>query len=115
MKTGFGWINIKGSTYEHDVIIHADGSVTKRKKKLSKGMKAEYSHTPLSEHELGFIESEDPEVVYVGTGQNGDLPLTPEAESILSSYPAIVKATPMLLEDVEREKRRFIAILHVTC
>ena len=36
MKTGFGWIEIGDTTYEHDVIIHADGTITKRSKKRSK-------------------------------------------------------------------------------
>ncbi len=115
MKTGFGWIKIHGSTYDYDVIIHTDGSVTKRKKKASKGMKGEYGHTPLSEMELDFIAKEKPEAVYIGTGQSGSLPITPGAESLLSDYSTIMKETPKLLEEVEREKRRFVAILHVTC
>jgi len=115
MKTGFGWIKIHDSIYEHDVIIHVDGSVTKRKKKASKSMKDNYGHTPLSELELGFIRGEVPEVVYIGTGQYGDLPITPGASSLISHYTSIVKATPELLDRIEKEKRRFVAILHVTC
>jgi len=115
MKTGFGWIDIGGSVYDHDVIIHADGSVTKRRKKASKGMKGEYGHTPLSELELGFLADEKPEVVFIGTGQYGDLPLTPEAKSLLSCYSPVVLPTPSAIEKIIKEKRRFIAILHVTC
>ena len=36
MKSEFGWIEIDQVRYEHDVIIHRDGSVTKRSKKKSK-------------------------------------------------------------------------------
>ncbi|HTY90606.1 MAG TPA: hypothetical protein VMC84_05460 [Methanocella sp.] len=115
MKTGFGWVNVQGTTYEHDVVIHTDGSVTKRKKKASKALKGEYGHTPLSELELGFVTGEDPEVVYIGTGQYGDLPVTPEAQSFLSRYSPVMKPTPSLLDRIEKENRRFIAILHVTC
>ena len=34
--TGFGWIEIDGERYEHDVLIRLGGKIQKRKKKLSK-------------------------------------------------------------------------------
>jgi hypothetical protein len=115
MKTGFGWVKIAGETYENDVVLHVDGSVSKRKKKLSKERKAEYGHTPLSEAELDFVNDERPDVVFIGTGQNGGLPITPEARTIIGQYEAVVGPTPTLMEPLEREGRRKIAILHVTC
>ena len=36
MKTGFGWIEIEGVRYDHDIVIHTDQTIAKRKKKLSK-------------------------------------------------------------------------------
>ena len=81
MKSQFGWIEIDNVRYDHDVIIHADRSVTKRSKKKSKELKSTYGHTPLSDYELEFLEREKPEIVYIGTGQYGDLPLTPDAEN----------------------------------
>ena len=115
MKTGFGWIEIGGIRYDHDVIIHTDGTVSKRKKKMSKSMKGEYGHTPLSEAELGFLAVEKPEVVFIGTGQYGDLPITSGAEAMLVCYLTITKPTPDLLPFVESERRNHAAILHVTC
>jgi hypothetical protein len=115
MKTGFGWIEIEGSTYEKDVILHADGSVTKRKKKLSKPLKGEYGHTPLSEAELGFIDDERPDAVFVGTGQDGALPITPEAQDILDHYKAEVGPTPGIIDRIEKARGKKVAILHVTC
>jgi hypothetical protein len=35
-STGFGWLEVDGKRYEHDVLIRLDGTVEKRKKKLSK-------------------------------------------------------------------------------
>ena len=35
-RTSFGDITIDGQTYDHDVLIRLDGSIEKRKKKLSK-------------------------------------------------------------------------------
>ena len=84
MKSEFGWIEIDKIRYDYDVIIHGNGSVTKRSKKKSKDLKSTYGHTPLSEYELDFLKKEQPEKVFIGTGQYGDLPLTPNAENVLS-------------------------------
>lgn len=115
MKTGFGWIEVGGETYDHDIIIHTDGSVSKRKKKVSKSMKGDYNHTPLSEYELDFLKDEKPEVVYIGTGQSGSLPITPGAEKILSAYKTTLLPTGEILELLEDEDRYFVALLHITC
>lgn len=115
MQTGFGWIEIRGVRYGHDVIVHADGSVTKRKKKASKAFKDEYGHTPLSRAELDFLSDESPRKVFIGTGQYGDLPVMPDAQDFLAHYDTVTQATPSLLPLIERERERFVAILHVTC
>jgi hypothetical protein len=115
MTSEFGWVEIDGERYEHDVIIHTNGEVTKRKKKLSKPFKADYGHTPLSEKELELLKDERPEVVIIGTGQDGALPLTPKAQKILADYDAIILPTPEALKHMTEEKRKAVVILHVTC
>jgi len=67
MKSEFGWIEIDKVRYDHDVIIHRDGSVTKRSKKRSKELKSTFGHTPLSDLELDVLRKEKPEIVYIGT------------------------------------------------
>ncbi|HDR73299.1 MAG TPA: hypothetical protein ENN85_05265 [Methanoculleus sp.] len=115
MNTGFGWVAIEGTRFDHDVILHADKRVTKRKKTKSKTYREQYGHTPLSEHELEFLEAEKPEVVFVFTGQYGDLPLTPKAREMLGRYQAVLGPTPCILGEIEEERRRFVAVIHVTC
>jgi hypothetical protein len=115
MKTGFGWIEVGDVRYDHDIIIHADRSVTKRKKKLSKGQKGNYGHTPLSDAELGFLTGERPDMVFIGTGQYGDLPVTPAAAAILEHHHAVIRPTPDILVLIELEKRKYVAVLHTTC
>lgn len=115
METGFGWIRIGKTTYDHDIIIHSDGEITKRKKKASKGLKGEYGHTPLSEFELDLLKGENPEAVFIGTGQYGSLPLTPGAKQTLEEYGAVILPTPEILLHLEPEKKPYVAILHVTC
>lgn len=115
MKSKFGWIEIDQVRHEHDIIIHTDGSVTKRSKKKSKDLKTTYGHTPLSDKELDFLKNENPEIVYIATGQFGDLPITPAAKKILDQYETIIRPTPDILEMLEKEHRSLVAIIHVTC
>jgi len=115
METGFGWVRVGTTTYDHDIIIHADGGVSKRKKKASKGLKGEYGHTPLSENELDFLEGEKAGRVFIGTGNSGSLPLTPGALRLLEKYQPVILPTPEVLPLIEAEKGPFVAILHVTC
>jgi Uncharacterized conserved protein len=113
--TGFGEVKLFGQKYSQDQIIHVDGTVTKRKKKQSKDLKPLYGHTPLSERELDFLADEKPEVVYVGLGYDGALPVTEEAKKTLSQYQTIILKTPEIIEKISEEKRAYVAIIHVTC
>jgi len=115
LKSEFGWIKLNGDKYKKDIIIHADGKVTKREKKKSKDLKEKYGHTPLSERELDFLSQEKPEVVYVGIGHHSALPITPEALSILKEYETVILPTQEIIEKIEQEKRKMVAIIHVTC
>ncbi len=115
LKASFGSIKIFGSKYEEDIIIHVDGSITKRKKKKSRDLKPLYGHTPLSEKELAFLGEESPEVVYIGTGYESGLPITKDAQKILNEYETFVIPTPEITEKIGKEKRKFAAIIHVTC
>lgn len=101
-----------------DILIHADGSIGKRLKKLSKHLREEYGHTPLSDTELIPLLEEGPERILVGTGQYGDLPITPEATKLLEGRKAKVRPTPDILPILEKHLsrgKRVVAILHLTC
>ena len=115
LKAKIGWIKVDGKKYKKDVVIHADGSVTKREKKKSKDLKAAYGHTPLSERELDFLPQEQFDVLYVGTGHDYALPITPEAMQILQKYNLTIASTPEVVDKLEQEQGKFVAIIHVTC
>jgi len=115
LKTKFCWIKVDGKKYKKDVVIHSDGSVTKREKKKSKDLKASYGHTPLSELELDFLQQEQFESLYVGTGHDYALPITPEAMKILQKYNPTIASTPEVVDKIELEQGKFVAIIHVTC
>jgi hypothetical protein len=113
--TGFGGVKLFGDKYTKDVIVHVDGSVSKRKKKKSKELKPQYGHIPLSEKELDFLAAEKPELVYIGLGYDGALPVTEEAKNILGNYQTVIATTPEVVGKLADEERDYVAIIHVTC
>jgi hypothetical protein len=80
-STEFGTITIDGKNYEHDVVIRLSGDVVKRKKKLSKKYYGT-SHV-LSKDEAKFVFEKGCEQFIVGSGQIGNVHLSPEATASL--------------------------------
>lgn len=114
-QASWGSIIVDGQRYDGDVVVHVDGQVTARRTDLSLPYRRELFHTPLSEGELGFIIEEGPEVIIVAAGFKGMLTLTPEAKEMLGPYETKVLLTPEAVEAVNKEGRRFVAFLHLTC
>jgi len=80
-STAFGNITMDGKTYEHDVVVRLSVEVVKRKKKLSKKYYGT-SHI-LSKDEAKFVFEKGCEQLIVGSGQMGNLRLSPEAKALL--------------------------------
>ena len=78
-NTAFGTITMDGKTYKHDVVVRLPGEVVKRKKKLSKKYYGT-SHI-LSKDEAKFVFEKGCEQLIVGSGQIGNVRLSPEAEA----------------------------------
>ena len=78
-STTFGTITIDGKTHEHDVVIRLSGEIVKRKKKLSKKYYGT-SHV-VSKDEAKFVFERGCEQFIVGSGQMGNVHLSPEAEA----------------------------------
>jgi hypothetical protein len=104
-----------GKRFDHDVIVHSDGTVGRRHVERSLPYRGEYFHIPLSEEELDFLDEESPEVMIIGAGFKGMMPLTPLAMERLSEYPVFSLTTDRAIEMMNRESKRFVAILHLTC
>ncbi len=75
--TGFGWLEIDGERHEYDVLIRLDGTVEKRKKKLSKRIYGT-SHT-ISLDEAKHIDEAGATTLIVGSGQHDTVRLSEEA------------------------------------
>jgi len=115
LESEFGRISVNGKKYEKDIVIHSDGSITKREKKKSKDLKPEYGHTPLSEYELDFLPKEKFEALYIGTGHEAALPITPQAQKMLKGYGAVILPTPEIIGEILKDQKKFVALIHVTC
>jgi len=111
--TKFGTITIDGKTYEHDVIIRLSGEVVKRKKKLSKKYYGT-SHV-LSKDEAKFVFERG--CNHVGSGQMGNVRLSPEAEAYFAKKDCkvLLRPTPEAIQVFNKSRSKKIGLFHVTC
>ena len=113
--TEFGAITIDGKTYEHDVIIRLSCEVEKRRKRLSK---AQYgtSHV-ISKAEAKFVFEKGCDLLIVGTGQDGNVRLSPEASAYFDKKQCrvVLERTPEAILTFNRSPDKKVALMHVTC
>jgi len=113
--TTFGSITIDGREIENDVVLRLDGSLKKRKKKLSKKVYGT-SHT-ISLDEAKYVYERGAELLIIGTGQYDLVRLSDEAENYLKKRGCRVKliATPEAMRAWNKAEGKVIALFHVTC
>jgi len=110
----FGEIEIDGERFDHDVVIEK-GRIRKRKKGPSKRYRGDYGHTPLTADEA--IPWSAP-LLIVGTGANGQLPITNDLYREASQRGVEVIARPTVEACdllATSDSKSVAAILHVTC
>lgn len=114
-STTFGAITIDGTTYQHDVVVRLSGEVVKRKKKLSKKLYGT-SHV-LSKDEAKFLFEKGCDQVVIGSGQMGNVHLSPDAEAYFERKGCVVllKPTPEAIRIFNRSRAKRIGLFHVTC
>jgi hypothetical protein len=113
--TTFGEITIDGNTYDHDVVVRLSGNVIKRKKKLSKKFYGT-SHV-LSEDEAKFLFEKGCDQIIIGSGQMGNVQLSPEAATYFDKKGCEVLLKPTLeaIRLFNRSQAHKIGLFHVTC
>jgi hypothetical protein len=113
--TEFGSITIDRKTYEHDVVIRLSGEVIKRKKKLSKKYYGT-SHV-LSKDEAKFVFEKGCEQFIIGSGQMGNVHLSPEAEAYFAKKgcKVLLQPTPEAIRVFNKSHAKRIGLFHVTC
>jgi hypothetical protein len=113
--TTFGSITIDGREIENDVILRLDGSVKKRKKKLSKKVYGT-SHT-ISLDEAKYVYEKGAELLIIGAGQYDLVRLSDEAEEYFQKRGCRVKlmATPKAIRAWNKAEGKVVGLFHVTC
>jgi len=114
-STAFGSITIDGKAYEHDVVVRLSGEIVKRKKKLSKKYYGT-SHV-LSKDEAKFVFEKGCEQLIIGSGQFGNVQLSPEAEAYLAKKhcEVLLQPTPAAIRLFNDSKAKKVGLFHVTC
>ena len=114
-RTEFGWIEIDGQRYEHDVLVRRDGTVEKRKKKLSKRVYGT-SHT-ISLDEAKHVYEKGTSTLILGSGQHGCVHLSAEAAEYFSRHNVNVRLlpTPEALAAWNHAPAKSSGLFHVTC
>jgi hypothetical protein len=112
--TTFGTITIDGKAYEHDVIVRLSGEVVKRKKKLSKKHYGT-SHV-LSKDEAKFVFERGCEQLILGSGEMGNVHLSPEAEAYLAKKgcQVLLQPIPEAIGVFNRSYAKKVGLFHVT-
>ena len=113
--TAFGEITIDGKTYGHDVIIRLSGEVVKRKKKLSKRLYGT-SHM-VSKDEAKFVFEKGCTQLILGSGQQGNVQLSPEAEAYFAKKhcQVVIEPTPQAIRAFNEAHGKKVGLFHVTC
>jgi hypothetical protein len=116
-KTKFGSITVEGTVFPHDVIIRPDGQVKRRKKRLSKAVYGT-SHT-ISRREAKYVRKLGARAqrLIVGSGQYGNVRLSPEAAAYLKrkNCRVVLAPTPVVIRIWNGSKGPAIGLFHVTC
>lgn len=114
-STEFGNITIDNKKYPYDVLICLSGEIRKRKKKLSKKHYGTSHIVSLEEAE--FVYEKGSLLLVVGTGQDGNLHLSPEAAQFFAHKNCVVVAepTPAAIDTFNNTIGNKIGLFHVTC
>lgn len=114
-ETHFGSITAGAEVFDHDILIRLDGSVTKRKKKLSKAVYGTSHRISLAEAEYVYEDGAD--LLLIGTGQTGMVELSPEARAFFDQKHCQVELlpTPQAVKRWNALERPAIGLFHITC
>jgi hypothetical protein len=114
-ETHFGSITAGGKSHSNDILIRLDGTVEKRKKKLSKEVFGT-SHI-LSQAEAEYVYQEGAALLLIGSGQSGLVKLSPEAAAFFEKKHCRVELlpTPQAIQRWNELEEPCIGLFHITC
>jgi hypothetical protein len=114
-ETHFGSITIDGREYDFDVVIELDGTVRKRKKKLSKALFGT-SHV-LSRDEAQDVFQAGVHLLIIGTGQEDSVRLSAEAGAYFTEHGTRTRLlpTPEAIDAYNEAEGPVVGLFHITC
>jgi hypothetical protein len=117
-SAGFGWLVADGKRYDHDLVITIAGAIVPRPKHLSK--KYGGWHTVLGPEEIETAIAGNPEILVVGCGHFGVLPIRPETRTLLAQRGVQIEthkigAALKRYDELAHAGKRIAAVLHITC
>lgn len=117
-SAGFGWLVADGTRYDHDVVITVEGNLVPRPKQLSK--KYGGWHTVLGPEEIATAIVGKPEILVVGCGHFGVLPIRPETRTLLAQRGVKIETYKIgkamkRYRELAQAGKRVAAVLHLTC
>jgi hypothetical protein len=115
---GFGWLIVNGQRYADDQMIATNGEIVPRPKHLSK--KYGGWHTVLGPEEVECALIGDPEILVVGCGHFGVLPIRAETRALLAARGVTLETRRIRdalkrYDELTRAGKHVAAVLHVTC
>ena len=115
--TAFGSITVDGTVFEHDVIIRPNGRVKKRKKKLSKAVYGTSHMISIDEATYLYQQAPDARRLIIGSGQYGNVELSPEAAAYVKErkWAVVLLPTPEAIEAWNGAGSSTLGLFHVTC
>ena len=115
VKAVFGEVTVGRKTFRRDIYISVQGAVKKRDKAIAKEVYGN-AHT-IGPKELEKVCRGGPEVLFIGSGMEGRLELTEDAQRYLSqrSIQCEILSTPKVIDAYNKSRQRKAALIHVTC
>ena len=114
IKSEFGWVEVNGVNIQTALSSTRMGG-SQRGRKKSKDLRPIYGGHRRYRNVNGFLSEEKPDVVYIGIGHQAALPITPEAIMMLEKYETVILPTKEITEKISQERRKMVALIHVTC
>ncbi len=117
-SAGFGWLVADGKRYTKDLFITVDGQILLRPKHLS--IKYGGWHTVLGPEELEYALVGHPEILLVGCGHYGVLPIIQETYALAAKKGVQIEQVkiPKALiryKELAQTDKRVATVLHLTC
>ncbi|MHA2001842.1 MAG: MTH938/NDUFAF3 family protein [Promethearchaeota archaeon] len=128
LSTRFSSVQIDDTIYSYDLYIFPNGSIEKRKKSSSPRI---YGHRSLGVEEVQYLLDHNPDIIIIGTGQSGAMPISESAQKLLdlSNLKIFIDKTPAVIplfnsinqeksenmKNTEKSTIRIAAIFHLTC